>query len=267
MSIEFLGIDTETTGLIAGTNQIVDICLLLIDGNFEVQHELRVFALPDEDAVIEEIATKINGYNLAEWTAKGALTQAAMAAAVYEFIKPHKRLKPIAHNVSFDQGFLEALLKKHAVSGQVPFNKMIDYHSLDTMGIAMFLDYVKTGQARKSYSLGALTSDYAIEHTNAHAAREDIYACLNLLKAMRDAVKGTLVIAPGAFKESSAYSKIIAQVGEPVTWVFHHGQHKGRTVQDVATTDMSYITYVLSFNDLSPTQRTYLEAVYNEKSP
>ena len=202
MSIEFLGIDTETTGLTAGKNQIIDISLLLIDGNFEVQSELGVFAFPDSDAIVEEVATKINGYDPETWAAKGAVTQAAMAAAVYTFIKPHKRLKLIAHNVSFDKGFLEALLKKHEAPGQIAFGQMIDYHSLDTMGIAMFLDYVKSGKARKSYRLGALTSDYSIEHANAHAAREDIFACLNLLKAMRDAVKGTLVIAPGVMKES-----------------------------------------------------------------
>lgn len=267
MSIEFLGIDTETTGLVAGKNQIVDICLLLIDGNFEVQKELQIYALHDADAVLDPGALKVNGYDPDEWRNKGAMSQVAMATAVYEFLKPHSRLKLIAHNVSFDKGFLEALLLKHADPSQVPFGKMVDYHSLDSMCIAMFLDYVNSGKARKSYRLGALTADYSIEHTAAHEARGDIYACLNLLKAMRDAVKGTLAVAPGAMKEGSSFSKIIIQTNsESNIWEFHHGAHKGRTVQDVACTDVSYIRHVLSFNDLSPAQRAHLEHVYREKT-
>jgi len=265
--IEFLGIDTETTGLVAGKNQIVDLCLLKIDGNFEVKEELQIYAFPDADAVVDPGAIKVNGYDPEEWRNKGAVSQTTMAAAVYNFLKPHSRLKLIAHNVSFDKGFLEALLLKHSDPSQVPFGKMVDYHSLDSMCIAMFLDYVNTGKSRKSYRLGALTADYNIEHTGAHEARGDIYACLNLLKAMRDAVKGTLAVAPGAMKEGSSFSKIIIQTNsESNIWEFHHGAHKGRTVQDVACTDVSYIRHVLSFNDLSPAQRAHLEHVYREKT-
>lgn len=264
MPIEFLGIDTETTGLKPGENQIVDICLLLIDGNFEVQKELNVFAFPDETAVIAPEATKVNGYDRDKWAAQGAVTQAAMAESVAAFLKPYSRLKLIAHNVPFDRGFLEALLTKHT---QLPVGKVLDYHALDTIPIAIFLDYVQSGTARKSYRLASLTEDYNVEHGSVHAARGDIYGCLALLKAMRDAVKGTLTVAPGAMKNGSSFSKIIALTDSASdTWEFHHGAHKGRTSLDVANTDITYIRHVMTFDDLSQAQRTHLEKLYKEKA-
>lgn len=266
MSIEFLAIDTETTGLDATKNQIIDICLLLIDGEFEIKDELHVFAFPDADAIIEPGAVKVNGYAPELWREKGALTQAAMFEEVYKFVKNYKKLKLIAHNVVFDGAFLKQLFEKHCGPDKIPYNKIMDYHSLDTMGISMFLDYVQTGKARKSYRLASLTSDYGIEHSEAHTARSDIHSTIALLRAMKNAVIGTLAVAPGITKESANVSKIIVNVDTVNNvWEFHHGMHKGRIVSDIAKEDPTYIRNVLTFPDLSPAQRAYLESVYSSQ--
>jgi DNA polymerase III epsilon subunit-like protein len=264
MPITFLGIDTETTGLKATENQIIDICLILINEKFEVVDELSAFAHPDENAIVDPIAVRVNGYSREVWEAKGATTQHHMARKVYDFIAPHSRLKLIAHNVNFDEGFLKALLAKHALPTWTPYGKMVDYHNLDTMGIAMFLDFVGTGTARKSYRLASLTEDYGIEHEGAHTARSDIHACLNLLKAMRDVVAGKISFTAGA-PRLGAYSKIIACMDSVAgLWEFNAGTHKGHSVVEIAKEDPGYIRYVLTFNDLSPEQRAHLEQVHKE---
>ncbi len=266
MSIEFLGIDTETTGLDADKNQIIDICLLLIDDKFEVKDELHLFAFPSADAVIEPKAIEVNGYTQEKWVEKNAVTQEEMFNRIYEFIKGYKRLKLIAHNVGFDQGFLKKLFEKHYKpgDGRIPFGNLVDYHNLDTMCIAMFIDFAKVGQSRRSYRLATLTEAYGVEHDAAHTARSDIYGCVKLLHKMKEAMLGLSDAMPFEMKTASnTYSRIIVKTDSiNNVWEFQYGKHKGSRVMDVAIKDHTYIRAVLGFTDLAPEQRTYLEEVY-----
>lgn len=262
MQAEFLAIDTETTGLDPSKNQVVDIALVLLDNEFNVLSELQVFAHPDATAVIEAKAVEINGYTAQAWTAKNAVTQAEMFDAVYDYVSEHTKLKLIAHNVSFDKSFLKALFTTHSVSTHKDFNSIFDYHALDTISLALFLDYVQTGQARKRYSLSSLTADYQIKHAEAHTAKSDIHACIDLLRVLKDAVKGTLSIAPplnGYKTTASRYSRIIKK--EEDGWRYTYGKYEGRLVLDVHNERTTYVKFVLGFSDLSPEQRTYLESL------
>jgi DNA polymerase III alpha subunit (gram-positive type) len=265
MPVDFLAIDTETTGLDSSTDQVIDICLILLDGELNQVDELNVFALPDPHVVVSPGAAKANGYTIEKWAAYNAVDQHELSKRVYEFIAKYSGLKLIAHNVPFDQGFLKQVYERHTLPDGLdkkPFGKTVGYHHIDTIPISLFMDHATQGAFRRSYSLANLTKDFGIEHEAAHTARSDIKACLDLLRHHKKIVQG-LVPTATISQNGGMFSKIIAKVdSEANTWIFAQGKNAGKTVKAALQEDASYILHVLSFKDLSPEQRTYLEQSY-----
>jgi DNA polymerase III alpha subunit (gram-positive type) len=262
MPIEFLAIDTETTGLDSNTDQVIDICLILLDNNLKQVDELNLFALPDSHIVVSPGAAKANGYTPEKWAGLEAITQDELAKQVYEFVYRYNSLKLIAHNVPFDQGFLKQLLDRHVARTPEArtYSKIFGYHHIDTIPISLFMDHAVQGSFRRSYSLVNLTKDFGIVHESAHTAKSDIRACLDLLQHHKQIVQGLVPMTKSA---TTYYSKIIAKIdSETNTWVFAQGKYEGRPVTSVLADDHTYIRHVLGFGDLSPEQRTYLEHAY-----
>jgi DNA polymerase III alpha subunit (gram-positive type) len=263
MPVEFLAIDTETTGLDSSTDQVIDICLILLDRELNKLDELSLFALPDPHIVVSPVAAQVNGYTPEKWAALEAITQDELAKQVYEFVYKYSNLKLIAHNVPFDQGFLKQLFTRHVVTRGVAareYSKVFGYHHIDTIPISLFMDHAVQGSFRRSYSLANLTKDFEIAHEDAHTAKSDINACLNLLRYHKQVVQGFVPMVKAA---TVYYSKIISKIdSETNTWVFSQGKYEGRPVTSVLADDHTYIRHVLGFADLSPEQRTYLEHTY-----
>lgn len=263
MQVEFLAIDTETTGLDSGTDQVIDICLILLDRDLNQLDELNLFALPDPHIVVSPGAAKANGYTPEKWAGLEAITQDELAKQVYEYVYKYSSLKLIAHNVPFDQGFLKQLFERHAATRGTEaraFSRVFGYHHIDTIPISLFMDHAVQGSFRRSYSLANLTKDFNIAHDSAHTAKSDIKACLDLLRHHKQVVQG---LVPAVKATTMYYSKIISKIdSETNTWVFSQGKYEGRHVTSVLVDDHTYIRHVLSFQDLSPEQRTYLEHTY-----
>lgn len=263
MPIEFLAIDTETTGLDSNTDQVIDICLILLDQDFTQLDELNLFAMPEAHVVVSPGAAKANGYTPEKWAGLEAITQDELAKQVYEFVYKYSSLKLIAHNVPFDQGFLKQLFERHAATRGVEgktFSRVFGYHHIDTIPISLFMDHATQGRFRRSYSLANLTKDFGIAHDAAHTAKSDIKACLDLLRYHKQVVQG---LVPMIKAGTAYYSKIISKIdSETNTWVFSQGKYEGRPVTSVLVDDHTYIRHVLGFGDLSPEQRTYLEHAY-----
>lgn len=276
MPVEFLAADTETTGLDSSSAQIIEICLILLDSQLEPVDELHLFASPDEHIVVEPGAAKVNGYTPEKWASHNAITQDELARRVYEFTSAYASLKLIAHNVPFDQSFLKASYERHRVTLDLvgapakPYSKTFGYHHIDTIPICLFMDYAVQGSFRRSYSLANITKDFNIPHDNAHTAKADIKACLDLLRYQKDVLQG--LVPPVVKSATSYYSKIITKMNGPGSdsadaaakhsWLFTQGKYRGCAVPKIMAEDPTYIRHVLSFQDLSPDQRAYLEQLY-----
>jgi DNA polymerase-3 subunit alpha (Gram-positive type) len=172
--------DVETTGLDERVNEIIELSLARI--NDDVQKTFYI--QPTNFDVIEEAALRINGHKIEDLRRGFFVDEETKETIVYQ--KPMKALVQIeqflmedcvtamerflvGQNVNFDRGFLLQLWARQGQAETYPFGRMY----LDTMQIAIFLDYVN-GIGRQSYHLGGLVKDLEIKKEKAHRAANDV---------------------------------------------------------------------------------------------
>ena len=133
-------IDIETTGLVPGWHEAIDVGVVLTDleGQLLDQHFVRI--QPDHPERISEGARRVNAYDPAKWKASGALTAAAAVDSLTRF---HRRVagdRPtlmVAFNSQFDAAFLDHLFR---ASGST-WRTLYHYFVLDVPSMAWALGY------------------------------------------------------------------------------------------------------------------------------
>jgi DNA polymerase III alpha subunit (gram-positive type) len=133
-------IDIETTGLVPGWHEAVDVGVVVTDLEGQVldQHFVRV--QPDHPERLSEGARRVNAYDSATWKVSGALTAAAAAESLTRF---HRRVagdRPtlmVAFNSQFDAAFLDHLFR---ASGST-WRMLYHYFVLDVPSMAWALGY------------------------------------------------------------------------------------------------------------------------------
>jgi len=145
--------DVETTGLVPGYHEIIEIGLVLVN-----QPELDIITTfsakvrpYDLDRLSPE-AQKVNGFNEEEW--KNALE---LEDAMYAYNSLVRNAMFAAHNVVFDWGFMASAYE------ELDIRPTLDYHRLDTLTLAWSrLRY--TGQTK--IGLGCLCDLLGVEREN-----------------------------------------------------------------------------------------------------
>jgi DNA polymerase III subunit epsilon len=159
----FVAFDVETTGLIPGVDRIIELAgVAFQDG--QVLDETS--CLVDPGIPIPAAASGING--ISDEMVRG---RPSVAAELPGFIAFLSRGTPVAHNASFDAGFISAALEEAGLPG--PAGPI-----LDTRGLAR-----RAFPRRSSYSLGNLARDLGIEERGAHRALADARTCMRLFLA------------------------------------------------------------------------------------
>jgi DNA polymerase III epsilon subunit-like protein len=113
-------VDVETTGLDPQTHEMIEFAVVYEDNktvSFKIQPRRMDKASPE--------ALKINGYTPEKWQEALPLDRAAsqIANALQNCIL-------VGHNVKFDMGFIQALLKEANVKAR------LGYHTIDTVTLA-----------------------------------------------------------------------------------------------------------------------------------
>ena len=161
-------LDLETTGFSAITEKITEIGIMKYkDG--EVIDEFSCFVNPEKH--IPERVTEVT--NITDDMVKDAETIDKVFPKVLEFIKDSVL---VAHNASFDMGFLKQNAK---VLGYE-----FDYTYLDTLSLAkdLFPDY-------KKYKLGKIAENLGIKVEVAHRALDDVDTTVKVFRVMLDMLK------------------------------------------------------------------------------
>lgn len=167
-------LDLETSGLDSTKHQILTGCFLITEGkDIIATHEFKVKQQPW--AIIDEKAMQINGINLEEHN-KVADAEFIILDGIIDFLIKNEmyNIKSVlhGHNVNFDVGFLNAMIKRY--NAKLYFH----YHIMDTMMIARFLS--ETGFfSASSYRLEDLCRDLNII-TEFHNSTNDIKATFKL---------------------------------------------------------------------------------------
>ncbi|KAG9081258.1 hypothetical protein FS749_007803 [Ceratobasidium sp. UAMH 11750] len=145
-------IDLETTGLDPTRNRIIEVAVLITDGNLDlVDEEGCSFVVKSNKNIIDEM----NDWCKMQHTISGLLTEVneathtapEVADAVLEYIKRRVPLERAAHlagsSVHFDAMFLRAIgpdVAEHG--GQLIWNKAVDHLHYRIVGMSMSAELV-----------------------------------------------------------------------------------------------------------------------------
>lgn len=167
-------IDVETTGLSRDNHEIIELGLVLArmkDGVLGVVDELDIKIHPKHIETAEPQALRVNGYNEADW-----LFATSLEEAMKVFAEKTKGAIFVAHNITFDYGFIEKAFEKTGVVNEM------HYHKLDTISLAFGI--LHTNDDIGKLSLRVLCEKYGIENKKAHSAFADSYALYEVFKKL-----------------------------------------------------------------------------------
>ena len=159
----FVAFDFETTGLNPRSDRIIEIGAV----KFKDRTMLETFEeLVNPDMNIPEASVKISGIHNAMVQDKPFIDD-----LLDDFLSFIEGTVLIAHNASFDLGFLRAALNG---SGHADFDNLV----IDTHRLAR-----KAYSGQQSYSLQSLVAMLGLPPNNAHRALDDAMQCMKLFQA------------------------------------------------------------------------------------
>lgn len=176
-------VDVETTGLVPGHHEMIDLGLVLADLDGAVRDSLFVRIQPRHPERLSEGARRVNGFDAARWRELGAL---APEAAVDSLVRFHARAAEgkavllVAFNSQFDTAFLDHLFRGSARS----WRELYHYFVLDVPSMAWALGYRELTGAALAERLGVADEPrVAEEHTGLTGARLNV----RIYRALREA--------------------------------------------------------------------------------
>lgn len=237
----FLAFDTETTGLKTYKDNILALSAQLLDVDLSVIDKLTVYANPAEGIECDPDAARINGYSPTNWASKGAVSQEELVQQMSTLLVGQEQLIPIGHNTKFDIEFLYNTFKRGKAKDVL--KRALSYHVIDTVGIAVFTDLTLLGKKSGSYKLEKLCARFGISlGSKAHDAEADIQATVELLKFLREAIKGGVAYPPGNEDESDKH--LVKLSSDTNEWIFTRGKHATKSLATVYASDPDYLSWV-----------------------
>ncbi len=167
-------VDIETTGLDPEIGEIIELGIVvakLKDGVLTVTDELDLKIAPKHIETADPVALRVNGYDPADW-----IFAVSIEEALKIFSEKTKGAVFVAHNVTFDYGFIDTNLKRYSVENNM------HYHKLDTISLAFGV--LHNNDDIGKLSLRALCEKYGIENKKAHSAFADAYATYEVFKKL-----------------------------------------------------------------------------------
>jgi DNA polymerase III alpha subunit (gram-positive type) len=168
--MNYVVLDTETTGLRAYHHECVSFCGIKLDKNLREIDRLTIKILPLHPERADNEALRINGYSAHRW--KDALAPDEAAPRIAEFMRD---CIPVAHNWAFDRGHILALFKSAGRQDLRIMRRGIDTIALS---IAAFAPY-----GLKSYSLESIGGLFGWPKQK-HRAEADAVMCVALFKTL-----------------------------------------------------------------------------------
>ncbi len=158
--------DLETTGLNFNKDRIIEIGALRVENGVVTK---RISTLVNPGISVPFYATKVNGI-----TTEMLQGSKSDIDGVKEFIDITQDAFIVAHNVSFDMGFINSYLVRMGL-------EPLDNFLIDTVRLAR-----KAFPGRKKYSLGIIANDLGIEVLDSHRAEDDTRVCYELYQKSID---------------------------------------------------------------------------------
>lgn len=190
-------IDTETGGLDPATCALLSVSLMYLSTDMGGRTTLDLFILPEPGKTISPEATKVNGYTPELWAQRKAVTLGVAMLTIAKWL-PY-RCDPLAHNASFDKGFIETAEREAKVK------LGLGYRWRCSMGAMMAVDDA-LGLNFPNYKLDTLAA--ACGHWGPgyqrgdHQASADVEACAVGYRWLMEKIRGGAVKTATAGAES-----------------------------------------------------------------
>lgn len=170
-------VDVETTGLIYGYHEIVQLAVLPLDENLEPMDvsPFNMMIRPNYPERASKRAMQINGLNMDDLMK--CPTQEQVADIFMEWVESlnlpfGKRIIPVCHNAVFDVPMMKIWL------GVEAYDKIFARRGRDTMQIALGINDQHAWKCRPipfaNTSLEALCNKFGIDNAGAHDALIDV---------------------------------------------------------------------------------------------
>ena len=128
-------VDVETTGLVPGHHEMIDIGIVILDiGGSEIDR-LFIRIMPPHPERISEGAAIVNGFSLERWQKLQAVSVKAAVDSLISFhqsVTDGKNVLMVAYNCSFDAAFLDHLFRGAGKS----WRELYYYYILDIPSMA-----------------------------------------------------------------------------------------------------------------------------------
>ena len=176
-------IDVETTGLLTGVHEIVDISIILHDNQFKPLDKFTSQIRPMRPELASSEALIVNKLKLHEL--REAPTPAQVRNAFFQWhedITEGKIIFPLGHNYGFDKGFMQKFF------GQF-YNEYFHHKNRDTFTLAQAMKDCGLLNLDQSTSLANLCDYFDVPH-KPHTAYGDAIAALILYRKLIKIMKG-----------------------------------------------------------------------------
>ena len=133
-------IDVETTGLLPGFHEMIDIGLVYTDLEGEIVDSLFLRIQPQFPERLSEGAYNVNAFDPEKWKELGALSHVAAVDSIIAFhhkIPENSHVMLVAYNSHFDAAFLDHLFR----SADKTWRELYHYFILDIPSMAWALGY------------------------------------------------------------------------------------------------------------------------------
>ena len=123
-------IDVETTGLLPGYHEMIDIGLIMTDLEGNALDSLFLRIMPQHPERTSEGAVAVNAFSVERWKQYNALSQVAAVDSILAFhraVAGDKDVMMVAYNSHFDAAFLDHLFR----SAGKTWREMYYYYILD----------------------------------------------------------------------------------------------------------------------------------------
>lgn len=186
-------VDVETTGKNPELQDIIEVCILPVDQNFDIHSHFAMFHMrmrPSNPENIDYKAIRVNQADVAQLCLNG-LDADKVADLLWEWFQglelaPNKQIWPLAQNWVFDRAFLVKWL------GLEMFNNIFAPMFRDTFAISQFLNDAAAVRHDPipfpKASLGALANHFGVEQIQAHTAVSDCMTTAQVYKALLKAL-------------------------------------------------------------------------------
>lgn len=158
-------VDVETTGLVPGYHEMIDLGLVMTDLDGRVVDSIFLRVQPDHPERTSEGARRVNGFDAEKWRRLDALDSRAATDSLVAFHRRVAGTRPVllvAFNSQFDAAFLDHLFRTNDSSWRTLYH----YFVLDIPSMAWALGYRDLANGALARRLGVTDEPrVADEHT------------------------------------------------------------------------------------------------------